>query len=58
MQRFSHKLRIGGGMEKFKNIDEELTWTMFKMSDGNPYLIHEIVKVRNIDRERNKGKEI
>ena len=41
------------------DIFEDLTWTMFKMSGGNPYVIQELVRERNLAREKNvkKSKE-
>ena len=36
----------------FTDIYEELTWEMFKLSGGNPYLIGEIVHTRNELREK------
>ena len=36
----------------FDNIDQEMTWEMFKMSDGNPYIMQEIVRERNAKREK------
>ena len=45
-------------MEKgFANIDEEMTWEFFKMSNGNPYIIQDLVKTRNIRREKLVAKE-
>ena len=46
-------------MQKFKafqNIDEELTWAMFKLSGGNPYIVQELVRERNAVREKENGK--
>ena len=45
--------------ENFSSIDEELAWQFFKMN-GNPYIIQEIVKERNLEREklRNHDKEM
>ena len=36
----------------FENIDQEMTWEMFKMSDGNPYIMQELVRERNAKREK------
>lgn len=38
------------------DIFEDLTWTMFKMSGGNPYIIQELVRERNLAREKNAKK--
>ena len=38
------------------DIFEDLTWTMFKMSGGNPYVIQELVRERNLAREKNAKK--
>lgn len=39
--------------DNFSDIFEEMTWQMFKMSGGNPYLMQDIVKDRNEQREKN-----
>lgn len=38
------------------DIFEDLTWTMFKMSGGNPYIIQDLVQGRNLAREKNARK--
>ena len=38
------------------DIFEDLTWTMFKMSGGNPYIIQDLVRERNLAREKNAKK--
>lgn len=38
--------------KNFENIDQELTWEMFKMSGGNPYIMQELVRERNVAREK------
>ena len=38
------------------DIFEEITWAMVKMSDGNPYVIQEFVRKRNLAREKNAKK--
>ena len=38
------------------DIFEDLTWTMFKMSSGNPYIIQDLVQGRNLAREKNAKK--
>lgn len=38
------------------DIFEDLTWTMFKTSGGNPYVIQELVRERNLAREKNVKK--
>ena len=38
--------------KNFQNIDEELTWEMFKMSCGNPYIVQDLVRERNAVREK------
>lgn len=38
------------------DIFEDLTWTMFKMSGGNPYIIQDLVQGRNLAREKNTRK--
>ncbi len=43
-------------MAGFDDIFDKLTWTMFKMSEGNPYLIHDLVQKRNKERENQGGK--
>lgn len=43
--------------DKFENIDRELVWEMFKMSDGNPYIIQDLVREHNRDRERDSIRE-
>ena len=39
-------------IKTFDNIDQEMTWEMFKMSDGNPYIVQELVRERNAKREK------
>ena len=41
------------------DIFEDLTWTMFKMSGGNPYVIQDLVQGRNLEKKKNvkKSKE-
>lgn len=41
----------------FRNIDEELTWEMFKLSEGNPYIVQDLVRERNEIREKTSTKE-
>ncbi len=41
----------------FQSIDEELTWEMFKLSEGNPYIIQDIVRERNEIRGKTSAKE-
>lgn len=38
------------------DIFEDLTWTMFKMSGGNLYIIQDLVQGRNLAREKNARK--
>ena len=38
------------------DVFEDLTWTMFKMSGGNPYIIQDLVQGRNLAREKNVKK--
>lgn len=38
------------------DIFEDLTWTLFKMSGGNPYIIQDLVQGRNLAREKNAKK--
>ena len=38
------------------DIFEDLTWTMFKMSGGNPYIIQDLVQGRNLAREKSAKK--
>lgn len=38
------------------DIFEELTFTMFRMSGGNPYIIQDLVQERNLAREKNARK--
>ena len=37
----------------FTDIFEELTWEMCKMSNGNPYVLQDLVQMRNAEREKN-----
>ncbi len=39
----------------FNDIFDELTYEMFKLSGGNPYIAQEWVKERNKEREKNKN---
>ena len=41
----------------FSNIDEEMTWEFFKMSNGNPYIIQDLVQIRNKQRALLSTKE-
>ena len=41
----------------FSNIDEEMTWEFFKMSNGNPYIIQDLVQTRNKQRALLSTKE-
>ena len=42
-------------MEKdFNDIFDRLTYEMLKMSEGNPYIAHDWVKERNLQRELDK----
>lgn len=36
----------------FENIDQEMTWEMFKLSGGNPYIVQDLVRERNAAREK------
>jgi len=36
----------------FNDIFEELTWEMCKLSDGNPYILQDLVRERNLIREK------
>lgn len=40
--------------DDFVDIFEELTWEMFKLSAGNPYIAQELVVERNKVREEQK----
>ena len=41
----------------FSNIDEELSWQFFRMN-GNPYIIQEIVRERNLQREEMRSRNL
>lgn len=44
--------------ENFSDIDEELSWQFFKMSEGNPYIAQDLVQQRNRERENLRGKNL
>ncbi|MBP3431893.1 MAG: hypothetical protein J6K39_03470 [Clostridia bacterium] len=44
--------------KNFKDIFEEMTWEMFKLSGGNPYIVQDMVRERNAERQKQTEKTL
>ncbi len=44
--------------KSFESIEEELLWAAVVMSEGNIEATHELVKFRNIQREKEADKQL